>query len=198
MDIRIENFDVSFGDRVLLTGADLLLAGGRRYGLVGRNGLGKTTMLRMISEKQLQIPSHISILHVEQEVVGDETLAIASVLECDEKLNELWRLEKELSKDPSKSQVSSAIAQLQILKLKFSINVSATYGSLPATAAHWGWQGSIACFNHPQRSRFQQGDARSAHANLQRWMAYEAGSRSSSLLSPRLALAWWTDEHVGH
>lgn len=111
MDIRIENFDVSFGDRVLLTGADLLLAGGRRYGLVGRNGLGKTTMLRMISEKQLQIPSHISILHVEQEVVGDETLAIASVLECDEKLNELWRQEKELSKDPSKSQVRSMIKQ---------------------------------------------------------------------------------------
>lgn len=38
MDVRIENFDVSFGDRVLLAGADLLLAGGRRYGLVGRNG----------------------------------------------------------------------------------------------------------------------------------------------------------------
>ena len=39
-----------------------------RYGFVGRNGLGKTTLLRMISEKQLLIPSHISVLHVEQEV----------------------------------------------------------------------------------------------------------------------------------
>lgn len=117
MDVRIENFDVSFGDRVLLAGADLLLAGGRRYGLVGRNGLGKTTLLRMIVSKQLQIPSHISILHVEQEVVGDETLAIASVLECDEKLNELWRLEKELSKDPSKSQqLTEVYQQLQELE----------------------------------------------------------------------------------
>lgn len=61
MDIRIENFDVSFGNKVLLQNADLLLASGRRYGLVGRNGLGKTTLLRMISEKQLQIPSHISV-----------------------------------------------------------------------------------------------------------------------------------------
>ena len=41
-----------------------------RYGFVGRNGLGKTTLLRMISEKQLMIPSHISVLHVEQEVGG--------------------------------------------------------------------------------------------------------------------------------
>jgi ATP-binding cassette subfamily F protein 3 len=29
--------------------ADITLAYGRRYGLVGRNGLGKTTLLRMIS-----------------------------------------------------------------------------------------------------------------------------------------------------
>lgn len=76
MDIRIENFDVSFGNKVLLQNADLLLAAGRRYGLVGRNGLGKTTLLRMIVGKQLQIPSHISILHVEQEVIGDETTAL--------------------------------------------------------------------------------------------------------------------------
>lgn len=48
-DIRIENFDVAYGDRVLLHGADLTLAFGRRYGLIGRNGLGKTTLLRMIS-----------------------------------------------------------------------------------------------------------------------------------------------------
>ena len=57
---------------------------GRRYGFVGRNGLGKTTLLRMISEGQLKIASHISVLHVEQEVVGDDTLAINSVLEADE------------------------------------------------------------------------------------------------------------------
>lgn len=37
----------------------------------------------MISNGSLVIPSHISILHVEQEVVGDETTALDSVLECD-------------------------------------------------------------------------------------------------------------------
>lgn len=35
--------------RLLLQGSDLSLAHGRRYGFVGRNGLGKTTLLRMIS-----------------------------------------------------------------------------------------------------------------------------------------------------
>lgn len=117
MDIRIENFDVAFGDKVLLQGADLNLAYGRRYGFCGRNGLGKSTLLRMISGKQLQIPSHISILHVEQEVVGDETIAIDSVLECDEKLNELWRKEKELSKDPSRAdELTEVYQELQVLE----------------------------------------------------------------------------------
>lgn len=95
-DIRIENFDVAYGDRVLLQGADLTLAFGRRYGLIGRNGLGKTTLLRMISSKQLRIPSHIRVLHVEQEVAGNETSALESVLECDNERNLLLGKEKEL------------------------------------------------------------------------------------------------------
>eukprot|EP00090_Calanus_glacialis_P037773 TRINITY_DN6538_c0_g1_i1.p1 TRINITY_DN6538_c0_g1~~TRINITY_DN6538_c0_g1_i1.p1 ORF type:complete len:711 (-),score=247.18 TRINITY_DN6538_c0_g1_i1:142-2274(-) len=80
-DIILENFDISYGEKVLIKAANVTLSYGRRYGFVGRNGLGKTTLLRMISEKQLMIPSHISVLHVEQEVVGDDTPAIQSVLE---------------------------------------------------------------------------------------------------------------------
>ncbi|XP_053566308.1 ATP-binding cassette sub-family F member 3 [Bombina bombina] len=96
-DIRIENFDVSFGERVLLTGAELHLAAGRRYGLVGRNGLGKTTLLKMLASRSLRVPSHISILHVEQEVAGDDTPALQSVLECDTLRENLLKEEKELN-----------------------------------------------------------------------------------------------------
>ncbi|XP_017752553.1 PREDICTED: ATP-binding cassette sub-family F member 3 isoform X2 [Eufriesea mexicana] len=95
-DIRIENFDIAYGDRILLQGADLTLAFGRRYGLIGRNGLGKTTLLRMISSKQLRIPSHIRVLHVEQEVAGDDTSALESVLECDQERSMLLSKEAEL------------------------------------------------------------------------------------------------------
>lgn len=96
-DVRIENFDVSFGERVLLTGADMNLAAGRRYGLVGRNGLGKTTLLKMMASRSLRVPSHISILHVEQEVAGDDTGALQSVLECDTVRENLLKEEKELN-----------------------------------------------------------------------------------------------------
>ncbi|XP_007469004.1 PREDICTED: ATP-binding cassette sub-family F member 3 isoform X2 [Lipotes vexillifer] len=96
-DVRIENFDVSFGDRVLLAGADVNLAWGRRYGLVGRNGLGKTTLLKMLATRSLRVPTHISLLHVEQEVAGDDTPALQSVLESDTVREDLLRRERELS-----------------------------------------------------------------------------------------------------
>ncbi|KAG4078968.1 hypothetical protein HA402_010920 [Bradysia odoriphaga] len=111
MDIRIENFDVSYGNKVLLQNADLLLANGRRYGLVGRNGLGKTTLLRMISGKQLTIPSHITILHVEQEVIGDDTSALASVLECDFVRERLLKEEKEIAAEVAAGSTDPALSQ---------------------------------------------------------------------------------------
>ena len=52
-----------------LQDANLTLAFGRRYGLVGRNGTGKTTLLRAMAQHQIKgIPPQCQILHVEQEV----------------------------------------------------------------------------------------------------------------------------------
>uniref|UniRef100_A0A3P8V8R5 ATP-binding cassette sub-family F member 3 n=1 Tax=Cynoglossus semilaevis TaxID=244447 RepID=A0A3P8V8R5_CYNSE len=96
-DIRIENFDVSFGERCLLQGAELSLATGRRYGLIGRNGLGKTTLLKMLASRNLRVPAHISILHVEQEVAGDDTRALDSVLQSDTVREDLLQEEKRLN-----------------------------------------------------------------------------------------------------
>lgn len=67
----------------MLQGAELSLSTGRRYGLIGRNGLGKTTLLKMLASRSLRVPTHITILHVEQEVAGDDTGALQSVLESD-------------------------------------------------------------------------------------------------------------------
>lgn len=67
-DIKLESIDISIGGKRILTDANLTLAYGRRYGLVGQNGIGKSTLLRALSRREVAIPNHISILHVEQEV----------------------------------------------------------------------------------------------------------------------------------
>ena len=67
-DIKIDNVDVSISGKRILSDTTLTLAYGRRYGLVGQNGIGKSTLLRALSRRELSVPKHISILHVEQEV----------------------------------------------------------------------------------------------------------------------------------
>jgi ATP-binding cassette subfamily F protein 3 len=94
-DIKIDNFDVTISGLRILTDANLSLAYGRRYGLVGQNGIGKSTLLRGLSRREVSIPTHISILHVEQEITGDDTPALQAVLDAD-----VWR--KHLLKEQDK------------------------------------------------------------------------------------------------
>lgn len=68
-DIKIDSFDISISGQRILSDTSLTLAYGRRYGLVGQNGIGKSTLLRALSRREVAIPTHISILHVEQEVM---------------------------------------------------------------------------------------------------------------------------------
>ncbi|KZT68794.1 hypothetical protein DAEQUDRAFT_738491 [Daedalea quercina L-15889] len=96
-DIHLPNIDVSFGSNRILSGASLTLAYGRRYGLIGRNGVGKSTLLRHIAMRDVPIPPHITILFVEQEIVGDDTTALESVLKADVWRDILLREEAELN-----------------------------------------------------------------------------------------------------
>ncbi|KAI4189661.1 MAG: hypothetical protein L6R41_001321 [Letrouitia leprolyta] len=85
-DIKVEGVDVTIGGLRILSDTSLTMAFGRRYGLVGQNGIGKSTLLRALSRRELAIPTHISILHVEQEITGDDTPALQAVLDAD-----VWR-----------------------------------------------------------------------------------------------------------
>jgi ATP-binding cassette subfamily F protein 3 len=105
-DIKLENFDIHFAGNKILTNANLTLAYGRRYGLVGKNGIGKSTLLRAIAHKELKVPSHIRILHVEQEIAGDDTTALVSVLSADEERESLLNLEIELNVKINKLNLS--------------------------------------------------------------------------------------------
>ena len=46
MDINVENVTVGVPGKQLVVDASLKLVYGRKYGLIGRNGIGKSTLLR--------------------------------------------------------------------------------------------------------------------------------------------------------
>ncbi|KAG7135743.1 putative ABC transporter ATP-binding protein C29A3.09c like [Verticillium longisporum] len=103
-DIKLDNIDVSIGGLRILTDTNFTLACGHRYGLVGNNGVGKSTLLRALARRELPIPPHISILHVEQEITGDDTPALQAVLDAD-----VWR--KVLLKE--QSEITERLAEIE-------------------------------------------------------------------------------------
>ncbi|XP_028317003.1 ATP-binding cassette sub-family F member 1 [Gouania willdenowi] len=95
-DIKLERFSISAHGKELFVNADLLIVAGRRYGLVGPNGKGKTTLLKHIACRGLNIPPNIDVLLCEQEVIADDTPAVQAVLKADTRRLKLLEEEKSL------------------------------------------------------------------------------------------------------
>lgn len=159
-DIHLANIDVTFGSLRILSNAALTLAHGRRYGVIGRNGIGKSTLLRNMALREVPIPSHISVLcacfrsvfysrvtlltyilpphsYVEQEIVGDDTTAIQSVLQADVWRHHLLTQERELNDQLNSADVPESEKDEMTTKLgeiqKKLIDIEAESG--PARAA---------------------------------------------------------------
>ncbi|XP_036001543.1 ATP-binding cassette sub-family F member 1 isoform X2 [Fundulus heteroclitus] len=107
-DIKLEKFSISAHGKELFVNADLLIVAGRRYGLVGPNGKGKTTLLKHIANRALSIPPNIDVLLCEQEVVADDTPAVQAVLKADTRRLKLLEEEKMLQARLEKGEDSVA------------------------------------------------------------------------------------------
>ncbi|XP_014875391.1 ATP-binding cassette sub-family F member 1 isoform X4 [Poecilia latipinna] len=107
-DIKLEKFSISAHGKELFVNADLLIVAGRRYGLVGPNGKGKTTLLKHIANRALSIPPNIDVLLCEQEVIADDTPAVQAVLKADTRRLKLLDEEKMLQARLEKGEDSVA------------------------------------------------------------------------------------------
>jgi ATP-binding cassette subfamily F protein 3 len=99
-DIQVKNIGIALDNgRTLLDGADLKFSHKRRYGLVGKNGIGKTTLLKAIAAMEIEgFPRHHRVLHVRQEVkaAGSEISVLQAVVDADIERNTLMQEEKDL------------------------------------------------------------------------------------------------------
>ncbi|KAI3683914.1 hypothetical protein L1987_84429 [Smallanthus sonchifolius] len=91
-DITMDSFSVSVNGKELLKNATVKISHGKRYGLVGPNRKGKSTLLKLLAWRKIPVPKNIDVLLVEQEGIGDDRTALEAVVSANEELVKL-RLE---------------------------------------------------------------------------------------------------------
>lgn len=84
-DVDLRKVSLSAGLKDLLVDTDLRITAGAKYGLVGPNGCGKTTLLKCIGYKKIPgIASNLRTLYVEQVATeGTEQLVLETVVDSD-------------------------------------------------------------------------------------------------------------------
>lgn len=100
-DITIDNFSVSARGKELLKNTSVKISHGKRYGLVGPNGMGKSTLLKLLAWRKIPVPRNIDVLLVEQEVIGDDKTALQAVVSANEELVKLREEVASLQKSSS-------------------------------------------------------------------------------------------------
>jgi ATPase subunit of ABC transporter with duplicated ATPase domains len=89
--------NIIVGGNHLIEDTDLQLVQGAKYGLIGRNGIGKTCLIDAISSADIEgFPKNIHTLQVEQEVEADEKTVLQHILDCDVERTELMEEMEEL------------------------------------------------------------------------------------------------------
>lgn len=80
--ITLNNIHLAYGHHPLLDGADLAIQSNERIGLIGRNGTGKSSLLKLLDGRSqpddgaIATAGHVKVATVEQEPELDETLTI--------------------------------------------------------------------------------------------------------------------------
>ena len=112
MDIMIDHLTLNLYGLTVLTNAELKLSYRRRYGLIGMNGIGKSTLLHAITAREVPIPFHLKVVYVEQELQANDEPILNMVLQADQLREYLLRKEKELNLALKQPEITNA-PQLQ-------------------------------------------------------------------------------------
>jgi ATP-binding cassette subfamily F protein 1 len=88
-NISVNEFSINTPKKQLFNNANLVISYGKRYGLIGPNGKGKTTILNHIAKRLFPMSPDLDILLVEQEVQPTEKSVLDVVLDANEKKRKL-------------------------------------------------------------------------------------------------------------
>lgn len=90
-DVKIISASLTFHGKVLFTDSLIEVSYGRRYGLLGENGCGKSTFLKAVDKREFPFPEHVDIYLLNEGAPKTDLGALEWVVK--EAENELARLE---------------------------------------------------------------------------------------------------------
>jgi ATP-binding cassette subfamily F protein 3 len=180
-DIQVTKVNITFGGHLLLDDAEIRISYGHRYGLCGRNGVGKTTLLRHMAAFDIKdFPRHHRILHVKQEVKSSALPVIEVVLAADVERTELVAKEKALlarqeaiESKQSQSSSSNGVSGTS------DLNVSNSSSPLPGASA----QPSSSGDGGGDEMLALQEELAAVYERMEHIGVYTAESRAASILS---------------
>ena len=120
--VKIVNLKKTFGSRTLFQDINLSLDTGKRYGLIGANGAGKTTFLNMLSGKeeitdgevQVQNGKKVGVLGQNQFAFEEYTLADA-VLYGNKKLFDAIKEKEKLYLEEYTDEIGDRLGELEMI-----------------------------------------------------------------------------------
>lgn len=155
--LHINDLVFRFGDRLLYDNATLHIPAGRKVGLVGRNGVGKSTLISLIlgdlaaESGDIRLTPGARIGHVRQEAPDDALSVLGTVLAAD---GELSALEDELNSctDPNRiaeihtrlADIDAHSAEARAAKLLAGLGFDEEMQARAITGFSGGWRMRVA------------------------------------------------------
>lgn len=105
-DNNCDETNISFGlvtivahNKVLFQDTPLNITYGHRYGLIGKNGIGKSSLLNQLATRQIPIHPNMDIYYMEQDIVPTDDTVLNTVLKSNKKRQKLLEEFEQLSKN---------------------------------------------------------------------------------------------------
>lgn len=160
-DLAMTKVSVGVNGKTLFKDTDVKFSAGSRYGLMGPNGRGKSTILRLIATRELPVPKNLEILLVEQEQECEDMdiSAVEAVLKShksmqmyqeelaalhakddltEDDLDRLNFLEDELQ------QIGAASAESKARRILFGLGFPTDWHDRPVKSFSGGWRKRVA------------------------------------------------------
>lgn len=153
-NIEFENVNKSFKDKEVIKNISLKINGGKIYGLLGRNGVGKTTLLRLINNREVLTSGEILI---DGENVYENQEALSKIylmeeknyFEEDMKISKIFKWTKEFYKNFNMDYALNLSKEFNLDINKKIKELSTGYSSILKIILALSSGAEILCFDEP-------------------------------------------------